>query len=85
MSVRQNDPNGARPCLTINKLPQHVRQITNEQRQNRPAIKVLPVDSGSDVEVADMLNGIVRHIEYQSDADTAYDIACESQVVIGEG
>src|SRR5574337_2144450 len=25
----------ARPCLTINKLPQHVRQITNDQRQNR--------------------------------------------------
>ena len=26
----------ARPCLTINKLPQHVKQVTNEQRQNRP-------------------------------------------------
>ena len=26
----------ARPCLTINKLPQHVRLVTNEQRQNRP-------------------------------------------------
>ena len=23
----------ARPCLTINKLPQHVRQVTNDQRQ----------------------------------------------------
>ena len=34
----------ARPCLTINKLPQHVKQITNEQRMNRPTIKVLPVD-----------------------------------------
>jgi hypothetical protein len=32
----------ARPCLTINKLPQHVRQVTNEQRQNRPAGKVIP-------------------------------------------
>ena len=30
----------ARPCLTINKLPQHVRQVTNEQRQNRPSGKV---------------------------------------------
>ena len=30
----------ARPCLTINKLPQHVRQVTNEQRQNRPTGKV---------------------------------------------
>ena len=31
----------ARPCLTINKLPQHVRQVTNEQRQNRPSGKVI--------------------------------------------
>ena len=34
----------ARPCLTINKLPQHVRQVTNEQRQNRPSGKVIPAD-----------------------------------------
>jgi len=30
----------ARPCLTINKLPQHILQVTNDQRQNRPAGKV---------------------------------------------
>lgn len=85
LHLRQNDPNGARPCLTINKLPQHVRHITNEQRQNRPSIKVVPVDSRADPEVADIINGVIRHIEYQSDADTAYDTACETQVAMGEG
>ena len=75
----------ARPCLTINKLPQHVHQITNDQRQNRPSVKVIPVDDNADVEVAEIFNGMVRHIEYISDADVAYDTACENQVAYGEG
>jgi hypothetical protein len=75
----------SRPCLTINKLPQHVRQVTNDQRQNRPAGKVIPADDNADVEIAEILNGIIRHIEYISDADVAYDTACESQVTHGEG
>jgi hypothetical protein len=75
----------ARPCLTINKLPQHVRQVTNDMRQNRPGAKVIPVDDRADVAVADIFNGMIRHIEYISDADVAYDTACENQVSYGEG
>lgn len=75
----------ARPCLTINKLPQHVRQVTNDQRQNRPGAKVIPVDDNADVEIAEIFNGLIRHIEYISDADVAYDTACENQVSYGEG
>lgn len=75
----------ARPCLTINKLPQHVHQVTNEQRQNRPSGKVIPADDKGDVEVAEIFEGMVRHIEYMSDADVVYDTACENQVTYGEG
>jgi hypothetical protein len=75
----------ARPCLTINKLPQHVHQVTNDQRQNRPAGKVIPADDKADIEVAAIFEGIVRHIEYLSDADVAYDTACDNQVTYGEG
>lgn len=75
----------ARPTLTMNKLPQHVRQVTNSQRQNRPSGKVIPADDKGDVEVAEIFDGIVRHIEYISDADVAYDTACENQVTYGEG
>jgi hypothetical protein len=75
----------ARPTLTINKLPQHVRQVTNDQRQNRPGAKVIPVDDNADVQVAEIFNGMIRHIEYISDADVAYDTACENQVAYGEG
>ena len=75
----------ARPCLTINKLPQHVKQVTNEQRQNRPSGKVIPADDKADVEVAEIFEGMVRHIEYMSDSDVVYDTACENQVTYGEG
>ena len=75
----------ARPCLTINKLPQHVRQVTNDMRQNRPGAKVIPVDDDADPEIAEIFNGMIRHIEYMSDADVAYDTSCENQVSYGEG
>ena len=75
----------ARPCLTINKLPQHVHQVTNDQRQNRPSIKVVPSDGGVDQDMADVLSDVVRYIEYNSDADVAYNTACENQVAFGEG
>ena len=75
----------ARPCLTINKLPQHVHQVTNEQRINRPGIKVIPANDEAEADVAEVFNGVIRHIEYISDADVAYDTACENQVAYGEG
>jgi len=75
----------ARPCLTVNKLPQHVRLVTNEQRQNRPTGRVIPADENADPLVAEIFDGIVRHIEYMSDADVAYDTACDNQVIYGEG
>lgn len=75
----------ARPCITINKLPQHIKQVTNDQRQNRPSGKVIPVNDDANIEVAEILDGIVRHIEYISDADVATDTACEAQVTFGEG
>lgn len=83
--ARMNDKNGPRPVLTENVLPQHIKQVTNEQRQNRPGGKVIPVDDKGDPEVAKLFNGIVRHIEVASHADVAYDGACEAQVTSGEG
>ena len=74
-----------RPCLTTNKVKQHNRQITNDARQNKPTIRVYPVDSGADKKTAEIFNGIIRHIEANSSADTAYDIASEFAVDAGLG
>ena len=76
---RQRDAD-KRPCLTINRLPQFIRQITNDQRQNRPSIKVSPLDNQGDVELAEIFQGMIRHIENSSDADTAYDTAFDRAV-----
>lgn len=74
-----------RPCLTINRLPQFVRQITNDQRQNRPAIKVVPANDMAAEDTAAVLQGMIRHIEQASDADVAYDTAFMSAVDNGFG
>jgi hypothetical protein len=74
-----------RPCQTINKLPAFIRQVTNDSRQNRPCIKVHPVDSSADVDTAEVLQGLIKHIEYDSNADVAYDTALESAARIGFG
>jgi len=74
-----------RPCLTINKTIQHNRQITNETRQNSPSVRVQPVDGGADRKTAEILNGIIRHIEANSSADVAYETASEFAVDAGIG
>lgn len=74
-----------RPCLTINQIPQFIRQITNDQRQNRPSIQINPVDSEADVDTAEVLEGMVRHIQYDSGADAAYDTAFQAAVTGGFG
>lgn len=74
-----------RPCLTINKMPSFIRQVVNDARQNRPAIKVHPVDSGADPKTAEIINGLIRNIEYTSNADVAYDTAVEASVSGGFG
>lgn len=74
-----------RPCLTVNKLPTFLHQVTNDQRQNVPGIKVSPVGNGANDETAKIIQGMTRHIEYASNADVAYDTAVNSAAAIGEG
>ena len=70
-----------RPVLTIDKLSTFVRQIKNDQRINKPSIKVHPVDDESDPETAKVRQGMIRYIEYSSNASIAYDtaIGCASE------
>lgn len=84
-SIRAARELDRRPCLTINRIPQSIRQVTNDLRQNRPSIKVSPVDDKADIETGKILQGVIRHIEYSSDADTAYDTAGDSSVRAGFG
>lgn len=83
--IKKERDSDDRPCLVINKMPQYINQITNEQRQNRPAIKISPVDSFADVETARVFQGIIKHIENSSNASVAYDNATDGAATGGLG
>jgi hypothetical protein len=80
-SVREREK---RPCLTVNKLPTFLHQVTNDQRMNVPSIKVSAVGD-EDVDTTNVVQGVIRHIEYSSNADVAYDTAVNSAAAIGFG
>lgn len=74
-----------RPYLTINRLPQYIAQVVGDARQNKPAVKVSPVDDDSDKDMAELLEGIIRHIESDSSASVAYMTAFEHACTGGFG
>jgi len=82
-SVRQ--VRGNRPEITENRLLPFVQQVVNSIRQQRLSIRPRPVDSDGDLEVADILKGIIRNIEAQSDAETIYDTAAQNAIMSGFG
>jgi len=83
--VKTERERDGRPCLTINRVPAFVRQVVNDIRQIRPSIKVRGVDSQADPETAEIINGMIRAIEADSSAESAYDWAAEYAVRGGFG
>lgn len=73
-----------RPCLVVDKLNQYVRQVVNDGRQNRPAIKVSPIEDG-DEEIAEAYQGLIRHVCVRSNSDAAADTALSHAVESGFG
>jgi hypothetical protein len=73
-----------RPVLTWNRLHVFSAQVINDGRQSKPAIKVAAMDGGTKA-TAEFFQSRIRHIEYESDADIAYDTARDQQVISGRG
>lgn len=69
-----------RPCLTLNRMAAFIRQVVNDARQNKPSIKFHAVGDGADEWTAKVQDGLVRNIEYSSNADVAYDTAIDNAV-----
>lgn len=74
-----------RPSLVFNRLPSQLDHLVGDIRQNKISIKVLPVDDEADPHTADIINGLVRNIEYVSNAELVYTIAAESALSCGLG
>ena len=75
----------SRPCLTINKVDAYCRQIVNQIREQRPRIKAHGMNTQSNEKQAQIITGMCRHIELQSDADQAYLNAVDYAVRMGWG
>ena len=97
--VAERQING-QPCLTLNNLPVFIEQVTGEARQSRPAIHVKPTDGyaaskpfvvngdngkPSQMPAHEVLEGIIRAIEFNSSADAHYDGAIQHAAEGGFG
>jgi hypothetical protein len=71
--------------LTVNLVASFLRQVTNEAKQNKPAIQVSPIAAGASEDVADIYAGLIRSIEQNSDATSAYGLAFWYAAAMGEG
>lgn len=86
MIVMQSRELEKRPCLTINKVDSYITQVENQQRQQRPRIKVDPVGSGATKKVSDVIQGLIRHIENnRGGGDLAYDNGFSGAATAGVG
>lgn len=74
-----------KPCLTIDHLSQFILKVSNDVRQQTPSIKCIPADGRSDDVLAEIVEGLVRDIEYQSGADAVYDTAVNNAIRCGIG
>ena len=71
--------------LQVNLLGPFLRQITAEARQMNPSITVVPVASESDVDKAEVIQGLIRTIEQKSNAEHVYQQALWYAAAGGEG
>ena len=74
-----------RPCEVENRLPQFVRRIVGDIRQQRPSIRVRPVDDVADPKTAEVMTSLIRDIEDRSANEQPYVKAAESAVRCGIG
>ncbi len=74
-----------RPCLTINKVRQHNLLIINEGKKNSRGIKIRAAGGAATYESAQIFEGLIRNIEYVSQARQAYSTALDFCVKAGIG
>lgn len=83
--VRRAREADGKPCITINGLPQYLRQVTGQVRGLNPAIKVSAGDGDAKPDVAEIYEGIIRQIEAKCDAQSVYEAAAEAAAAGGIG
>ncbi len=83
--MRESRLRDKRPCLTMNKVHQHWLSVVNDGKQNKPSVTIHPTSEDASYLAAQAFEKVIRHIEYISNAQAAYDKASEYQVACGVG
>ena len=83
--IRNLRERSSRPCLTMNLIKPHNRMITNEARKNKSSVRYIGMGNGATQEMANIYQDLHRHIEYISEAQSAYSVARNFQVDGGLG
>ncbi len=65
-----------RPAMAFPRCHTFVQQVSNEARQNKPQIKFAP-RLDADKDTAEIYEGLARYIQYDSEAQVAYETAIE--------
>ncbi len=75
----------ARPCLTIDRISQPVRQASNAVKQANISITVLPNGEHANDDTAQVFTGYLRRMQNQSRADAPVEWAADSAIESGLG
>jgi hypothetical protein len=78
-------PGSERPCLVIDRLSQYINQVINAYRRAPLGLRVRPKSGGATQELATILEGHLRDIEQQSEAEIVYTTALDQAVGHGLG
>lgn len=84
-SVVADRKSKGRPIISINQMPQFVRQVSGDIRQSQPSVECYPVDDQTDPVLSDIYEGAIRQIEYQSGAQSIYSHGAECAIQAGIG
>lgn len=74
-----------RPMLEIDRVSTNIDSVIGDNRMNKAAAKVRPADRQATKKTADVMNGLMRAIQRNSDAEVAYETGFETVVQGGFG
>jgi len=78
-------PTPARPILSIPKLDQPIQLVANQQRNAHLGIKITPLSPEADDDVAEIIQGLYRRVERDSNAHIARSWAFDRAIKCGRG
>ena len=82
---KQDRKDAHRPCLVLNEQPKFALQVCGELLKNKVQIKCSPTDDKGSHASANVRAGMIKNIEYCSNAESIYDHANKMAVISGFG